>query len=245
MHRSINVCDEKMWTKVCVSIKRLHWSHRLIPTYFYHLFSVWFFRLAHSLPTHSHSVCVQPWQVSSRGLWVCVCVCDWVSPLIDYRCTSGLVGFSRQWKWAWAPPRKQDMPNTNSSQLTHTHKNTPTPGETMKRISHSRTHTHVQLDTPHTCWVFRESRAPLCLHLEMKGGEEERRGGERGGGKQGGAGQRKGEQIKRKRRSEYEEWQPTLPPLLLSCVLISFVSRWVEVSDSNESQNRKGGEKSP
>ena len=49
-----------------------------------------------------------------RNKRACVCVC--VSTLIDYRCTAGLVGYSRQWKWARTPLRKQDISNT------HTHR---------------------------------------------------------------------------------------------------------------------------
>lgn len=120
-------------------------------------------------------------------------------------------------------------------------------------FAHTRTHTYVQLDTPHTCWVFRGSWAPFCLYLKMKGEEEERQAGGRGGGgirgeeeeqvEEEGDGQRGRGQRKRADKEEEEEqgWRviansacSLLSSLLLS---LSFVNRWVEVSDCEENQS--------
>lgn len=52
-------------------------------------------------PSHSqrtHRVCSAVAGKRSECLYGCVSVCTF--GLIDYRCTAGLVGFGRQWKWA-------------------------------------------------------------------------------------------------------------------------------------------------
>lgn len=117
---------------------------------------------------------------------------------------------------------------------------------TLKHILHTHTHTYVQLDTPHTCWVFRGSWAPFCLYLKMKGGEEEcgdRQEGEEEGLEERRKRRRGRGQRKRADKEEEEEqgWRVIANSARshLSSLLLSFVNRWVEVSDCDESQNGK------
>lgn len=130
------------------------------------------FQVGHPLTNHSHSVCVLQWQVSTKSVsvYVCVWVRDIFSPLIDYRCTSGLVGFSRQWKWAWAPPRKLDIPNTNSSQHTHTHTHTRRDHEA--HFTHSNTHSRTIRHTTHLLGFQRKPSSILPASRDERGRTE-------------------------------------------------------------------------
>lgn len=124
-----------------------------------------------------------------RNKQVRVCVC--VSTLIDYRYTAGLVGYSRQWKWAWTPLRKQDISNTHTQ--THTANTHMQLRQTQPRcdfieksshaqdfkahfvLSHTHAHTYVQLDTPHTCWVRKLSSKDERRRRGETGRRERRR----------------------------------------------------------------------
>lgn len=46
--------------------------------------------------------------------------------LIDYRCTAGLVGCSRQWKWAWPPLRKRDISHRHTTHSSYRHRHSVT-----------------------------------------------------------------------------------------------------------------------
>lgn len=65
--------------------------------------------LGHLIILSLHTLCVWSPVAGKRNL---TCV-----RLMDYRCTADLVGYSRQWKWAWPPLRKQHI--SNSHNYTH------------------------------------------------------------------------------------------------------------------------------
>lgn len=100
---AVEMCELFVISVVCLLFRYRHLATRLV---------------------HTHPECSQQWQVRWTSLSVCVRVC--IFTLIDYRCTAGLVGCSRQWKWAWPPLRKRDSSHRHTTHSSYRHRHSVT-----------------------------------------------------------------------------------------------------------------------
>lgn len=133
---------------------------------------------------HTHPECSQQWQVRWTSLSVCVRVC--IFTLIDYRCTAGLVGCSRQWKWAWPPLRKRDSSHrplhtvaTDTGTVWLAREKKALTRKTLKHILHTHTHLRTIRHTTHLLGFQMKLSSILALTEDKRG--RRRKTGRRGG----------------------------------------------------------------